>query len=96
MKQTSNVQFNPEIWSQKVLSKFYNRMWSFDKLFEPVPHFVRGLTAQIKKLFEEGLTPEQIAEKIDPEMFESGWGMESGSIDSVKFGHIENFTLYRS
>jgi hypothetical protein len=65
MKRISSA-FIPEIWSQRVLSKFYAD-WS---MFEPVPHFVITLTAEIKRLSEAGLTSEEIAEKIGPEIWE--------------------------
>lgn len=36
--------------------------WS---MFEPIPHFMKTLTIEIKRLSEDGLTPEQIAERIE-------------------------------
>jgi len=84
------VPFIPDIWSQKLVGKFYDKTVLSDKhwsMFEPVPHFMKTLTAEIKRLTEEGLTPEQIAEKIDLNPWK---GTE------IKFGSVEKFKLYES
>jgi hypothetical protein len=84
----NTAKFIPDIWSQKFLDKFYDELVlpNISSMFA-VPHFVRTLTAEIKRLSEEGLTPEQIAEKIDLNPWKGTY---------LKFGRIENFKLYES
>lgn len=58
--------FIPKLWSKKLVEKFYDSTL-FPKITQIDP--IREITAEIKRLSESGLTPEQIAEKIDPDKF---------------------------
>ena len=78
-----SARFIPNIWSEKILSKF------FDQTMFPLEPDVRSLlmknlTAEITRLSEEGFTPEQIAEKIDPDKLMPGFVQ----MMDRKFGHL--------
>jgi len=69
-----NTQFIPEIWSEYILDKFRELSTPFkDELSTPFKDFngrsqyMRNLSEQVKEMADKGMTPDEIAEKIDPE-----------------------------
>lgn len=96
----ASARFIPELWSKKLLDKF-NESTFFPSPFDSI----RELTAEIKRLSESGLTPEQIAEKIDPDKYfgEATWEFapgktwKFGKVDPLKkgeIGQISGFKIY--
>ena len=61
-----NTQFIPEIWSEYILDKFRELSTPFKDL-NGRSQYMRNLSEQVKEMADKGMTPDEIAEKIDPE-----------------------------
>lgn len=85
--------FVPEIWSKKLVNKYFDAAtlsmsWPKFEDLNGRSRYMKNLSKQIREMADKGMTPEEIAEKIDPEP-DTVKILKTGAI-----GRIDGFKMY--